>query len=251
MTELTDRDLTDLVYDLSEASIFFPEPPTVEIDGRQGALATWEGFGGFSWSLFQRGAYCNLCGNCCKNTHRRVWFWWPGERHPDNTQTLPITINGAKIDLQIHVNSDANGMARCDFLSDLDYDVQNYDGIWRKAAGCSLHGPDGGIKPNHCRTHPQTGVYKVRVGKTQVPMLSRRLPSRNFRWPTCPVDLKLIPLDAEQIATDTKMWQTWVEGYGNVPGCFVWQAYALWEELVNGPVPTTNILFKDRLLINA
>lgn len=234
LEQLTQRDLTDIAYDIREISIFFRDPITFSLPDRPDLqpMTVGQGLGGFSWSLFQRGADCNLCSNCCRNTHRRVWFWWSTEPHPDSVEHIRLELNGWVRDVWVHLNL-VNDQAKCDFLVDSVAEDGRAIGL------CGLH--EAGLKPNHCRTHPQTGVYLVNTTRGKVPLLSRRLPSRNWRWPDCPIDVAKVPMSNEQFETDSKMWEVWDQNLSGVPGSLVANAREVWSR---GPYGT-NVFFED------
>lgn len=237
--KLQPRDISDIAYDVEEISIFFDTPITFSILERPdlGEKTVGSGLGGFSWTFFQRGAECTMCGNCCKSTYRNVWFWWHDEPHPDSVEACTLVLNGHNVPIFIHYNSEANGMQRCDFLVDTEV-----NGV--VLGLCGLH--EAGIKPNHCRQHPMSSVHNVHLKDGVIPLISRRLPSRNWRWPKCPVDVAKVPMSADQMSTDRAMLKVWEKALWQVPGSHVVEARTLWEVTSGRILPqTSNLLFKD------
>ena len=241
---LSQRDSEDIGYDLTQLSIFFPKPIVLDIEGL--AATEWGmGYGGLSTSLFLRSTDCNQCGACCKNGHRTIWFWYAHEDHPEGVPAYQFEINGVEIPIWVHVNSQ-NGYAKCDYLVPLGYESRDLRGP-TPAEGCSLHVP--GLKPSHCSVNPQTGVWKTLTQHGLKLMLSRRLPSRNWRYPLCPIDVYNLQMNDEQIRQDEIMWAHWRRALKYVPGHCIEQAYDLWrathEQIRRDPeAPIENIYFR-------
>jgi hypothetical protein len=205
---LSTEDISHIVYDLLDVSIFFDFPISIQIQGR--TIEVGKGLGGFSWSLFQRGADCNSCGNCCKHTFRDLWFWWDSEPHrPEGLEPIVIQINRVPTTLWLHRNE--MGADRCDFLVDAK------DGD-RDVGYCALHAvPEkGNIKPAHCHAHPLTGVY-LHPGRQKY-LLNRRLPPRNWRWPNCPIKPEQTPYQVKDLLDDQYILTSWVKALMNIPG---------------------------------
>lgn len=241
--ELTERDYQDILYDLTDASIFFNKPLKVEFPEAKLSYQVGNGLGGYSWTLFHRGADCTVCGNCCKRTFRRIWFWWDTEdKRPDGLGSLTVLLNNHPITLWLHINE--QGEDRCDFLVD-----DTWNGL--EVGYCSLHRTlRGNIKPVHCHLHPLTGVYKVNTVRGTRYLLSRRLPHRNFRWPQCPIPVAEVPYLSKDFADDEFGLRRISKALHDVPGSFSHMAYYLWRDeamkALSGNPTSENIFFEDR-----
>lgn len=252
MFEPTKRDLEDIKYDLRDVSIFFREPLSVYIPGYP-EFKVGMGFGGYHWSLFQRGADCNACGNCCKRTFRRIWFWWESERErPRGLQPLDMRLNGKWTRIWVHVNSSYD---RCDYLQTQEEYLQfefRGDSYLQPKEYCDLHTSNlhdfRNVKPVHCRLHPLTGLYKH---KDRL-LFSRRLPSRNFRWPMCPIPIADVPYTMGDYIEDKVCLERLTLAVDTVPGSFSWSAFELWEDVMHflyeGTEKPGTVLFEENLM---
>jgi len=226
MFEPTERDLEDILYDLRDASIFFRNRLDVYIPGYP-EFKVGMGFGGYHWSFFQRGADCIACGNCCKRTFRRIWFWWESEKNrPRGLQPLDIRINGKWTRVWVWVNS---GYEQCDFLQEQDELVEfdfrgEHKTQWKEYCVLHLHEPN--LKPVHCHLHPLTGLYAHKGAL----LLSRRLPSRNFRWPECPISISEVPYTVKDYLDDRYSLEHLAMALEKIPGSWAWDAVRLWEK---------------------
>lgn len=244
---LRPQDWGDFEYDFGRTlSIFFAEPLRLEVPGvGEGTLGM--GFGGLAASLFQRGFYCTACGNCCYGDER-VWLWLPpfGPQVPYDTQFLTVFVNGKPLVLRVHVNARNAKTEGCDYLDrgqTLTFDGQPSRGQ------CTLWA-QGKTLPHHCRQLPDMAVYAPNSLRGRVPLLSRRLPPRNWQSPKCPIPVTEIPLDPATIRKDWDVWQTWVVALQDLPGCYVKQAFELWwakvQEVRRGR-PAENLYFADQI----
>jgi len=239
---LHEKDCIDIAWDWEMFSIFFPKPITLEFPEQGVTKTVGSGYGGLSKSLFQRGFDCNLCGRCCRNTHRRIWTWLPSETPHPNHRVVSIIINGqTEWNLAVHVNK--NGGVKCDYLTPIPGEFEL--GV-REA--CSIHDT---TQPVHCKTYPGVAVYNVRHGDSRVPLLSRRLPPRNWRWPKCPIPIYELPLARSDIENDLVIWDHWVSSFKSIPGNCVELAFDLYiktiQQVAEGTPQETNLLFSDFL----
>lgn len=241
--DLTPQDLGDFMYDWRTYSIFFESPVSVTVPG-VGEFTVGSGLGGFSPSIFVRGMKCIACGRCCYG-HERVWTWFetPGGRFPDDTVRLIITVNGHPLPLRAHVNRGNPRVDGCDYL--VQKGELSLDGVTPSKGFCRLW-RDGLDLPTHCRQLPDYGVYPVRTSRGTVPLLSRRLPPRNWRSPQCPINVQALPLDDTTLEKDRRVWRQWVDGLTGLPGSKIDLIYALWERYVTSP-PTGVIFFQDHV----
>lgn len=266
--QINEHDVSAILWDLEMTSIFFDEPLEVEIPGF-GTHSVGTGLGGFAWSFFQRGFNCVACGNCCQSLNgqpfnRRLWFWYANEPRPvrESIQELQIKINGIHRVIAVHINEH---QFQCDFLgpkqwveSDGIYDeipLENMKFVKSDAFPdlvpqqyCTIHSPNE--KPAHCMIYPGAAVY--RPGKAKIPVLSRRLPGRNWRWPQCPVDLHNSPMRQEDLDNDEYVLSVWQGALGDLPHSRVSECVELWRQTTRdiqatGKAPQTNVLFKEAL----
>lgn len=184
--------------------IFFDKP--VEIGGTMSS-----GPGGFSQTFFQRTQQCTACGACCKRTFRDEWQWFGVEPRPDEEMERRVEIfNGVEIEVFVYKNK--KGDAQCDFLQE--------DGK------CGIHMQ--GVKPIHCVMSPQIHAYVTRG----VYYLSKRLPSRNWRWPQCPIVMAdTPPPNEEEKKQDMKILETYYKAFGHVEGCMLGEIIELMPRL--------------------
>lgn len=233
--QLTQHDLQFLAWDLETVAIFHPQPLSVSVDGFQ-PFTVGMGLGGFSTSIFTRGDRCTACGACC--SHRRTWFWHDLENHAEDALPIDVVISGVKQRFWYHVTSSGNPLDGCDYLM---------PGVRGTPMGgpCRLHVP--GLKPLHCRMDPYMFTHKVRLSEgRQVRLLSRKLPSRNWAWPKCPVDIYHEPFTAETLQNDYRAFDDLERNYAGLPGSDMHAWLTVWRETVShGIVPDRNILFSD------
>ena len=255
---LTSSDIESILWDLKTLSIFFPEPLEVSIPGHK-SMTVGDGYGGFSWSFFQRGFECTACGNCCQSLHgefnRRLWFWYENEPRPEGLIPLEIEINSSRVPIYIHLNE---SKTQCDFLGDrswvpIDDDiVEQYQSHKIKLVetgdkvpiqSCTIHDPL--VKPAHCMMYPGAAIFPT--GKSKTLLLSRRLPGRNWRWPQCPIDVTNVPLRPQDTSLDRYVLGTWAKATRHVPGNDIDKAISLWElatfNTTHGQPPTESIQF--------
>lgn len=263
---ITERDLGSLEYDLSKVAIFYPEPLTIEIpEWDNKTIRIGSGYGGLSWSLFQRGEGCTACGLCCHNTFRRVWFWMPDQPKPRGLPEFEIYVNGIKRVLPYHMQKGGEDGERCDYLEPLLRDgvqvtEKNDLPIWL----CSLHREDespfaqqngpfehrGDLKPVHCRMSPFVAIHNVNTVSGTRQVLSRRLPSRNWRWPKCPIPVYDLPISKEIVDNDARNFEMLYQAYGDLPGSKMYEGLSLWRDLADqslaGSPPTETIYLEDQ-----
>jgi hypothetical protein len=235
---LLPRDFDDFVYDWGRTySIFFSQPLTLVVPG-VGKGTFGSGLGGFSPSIFSRGMKCIACGRCCYG-RERVWTWFvdPDVTPPEDTSAFTIFVNGAPVPLWVHVNRGDPRIDGCDYL--INKGSLSLDGVTPSQGFCRLWA-EGRDLPTHCRQLPDYAVYPVRG----TPLLSRRLPPRNWRAPKCPIDVASLPLDQETIEKDRYVWHRWLVGLRGLPGCHIEEIYELWEKLLHTP-PRTPVLFSE------
>lgn len=185
--------------------MFFED--VIELGGVRSA-----GPGGFSHTFFTRSQDCVFgCGACCRRTFRDEWHWLEGERRPDVELSEELfTINGQEIPIYIYKNQ--LGDKQCDFL--------NERGL------CNIHLE--GTKPVHCLMSPQVGAYEY----SGIFYLSKRLPSRNWRWPQCPINLAATPPpDEKERAMDRQILTRLSQGLGMVKGCILPDLLEVYDRL--------------------
>jgi hypothetical protein len=248
---LQPSDFGDFWYDFGRTySIFFQRPFELVVPG-VGREVVGAGPGGFASSLFARGFNCIACGRCCYGSER-TWSWLPGSTPPEDTIEVEITLDGHPLPLRVHVNQGDSHTDGCDYLRKTQPgEIQlSLDGVTPSLGYCSIWA-DGKDLPDHCRQLPDMAVYSPRSKRGRIPLLSRRLPPRNWQNPKCPVPINTIPLDQPTIEKDRAVWSRWVNGLRGVPGCFVEYAYELWEQTIDqtlqGFPPTGNLYFSDIL----
>lgn len=258
---LSPSDISSILWDLKTVSIFFEDPLEVDIGGN--LYSVGDGLGGFSWSFFQRGFDCTGCGNCCQSLHgefnRQLWFWYPNEPHPGSLDSLQIRINGQPLEIHLHRNVSTT---QCDFLGQRSWvpseeQSEAYRGhkinLVLNEQGqvpiqyCTIHEPR--LKPAHCVLYP--GAVVAPTGKARLPLLSRRLPGRNWRWPQCPIDVTSIPLRAEDIENDRFVFDVFASNLKDFPKSRVSECLGIWERTVSqvqaGKIPTESIRFSEIL----
>lgn len=241
-------DLISLAYNLKIVSIFHPQPLEVTVPG-VGTITAGNGFGGFSWSIFQRGEGCTACGRCCFSCRRRTWWWHDSDPRPAGLKPQEILVNGTRIPMWYHMTTNGARFEKCDFLGPLNApdgsQLHEEHGIpmW----GCTLH--DVQLKPVHCRMDPFLSVWNVTSKRGARNVLSRRLPSRNHLWPRCPIDLNLYPLTEAQAEQDWLNLHQLADSFQEIPGLRMRDALSLYYDTLvaslTGNPPQETIYFED------
>lgn len=222
-------DYDSVLWDLEQVALFFRAPLKVRLPGKSETFSVGSGLGGLHWSLFSRGFPCISCGMCChtdpgKIFNRRLWFWWASEPHPDaGVFATELEINGVAVPIRYHISADRSS---CDYLRA------------DKPKLCSIYQ----VRPAHCMATLGNCVM-YRVGKDRMPMLSRRKPSRNWRWPKCPAQVYTAPRTKQDIENDLYLFGVWKQNLAQIPGCVVREAEALYVRNLNQPA--RSLLFKD------
>lgn len=178
------------------------------------------------------------------NPHRRVWYWHEYDPRPDGLNTFDAIINGKRVTYFYHMQQDPGYTTACDYLDPYFVDgVQQKDIFGNLMHICTLHGDenpmnhqesvglrDPDIKPLHCSLSPFVMVREVSYNNEKRPVLSRRLPARNWRWPKCPIDLNKISLTHQIAAMDGRNLRRLLEEYRHLPGSRMEEAIRLWAD---------------------
>ena len=179
---------------------------------------------------------------------------------------IDVKINGLQTTFFYHMTSSGKRFEKCDFLipaytvegsnrgqgqlgSDLHLDNDpnrlvdiHGNPMWF----CSIQFKG---KPLHCKSDPFLSVHKVRTARGIVNLLSRRLPSRNWRWPKCPIDVANEPFTPEIAQLDLENFQQLYNSFGNLPGSQMIEGLQIWEaeasKALEGHAPSENIFFAD------
>lgn len=268
LAPITKADLPWFETELLKISIFFPEPLHLEVPGI-GELVVGTGYGGFSHTLFSRGDYCTGCGRCCLGQYRRTWLWSDHDPAPEGAPEIEVLINGHPHRYSYHLQTDVS-RGRCDYLEPVYWlEPHGFEpGIQAREEhdlpmwGCVLFGDQDfdveGRKqaqdPNRMPPGCQTGIFvepkKVNLKRGQRYLLSRRLPSRNWRWPDCPVDVYSTPYSSPVSKSDIKHLTGFRDNYRHIPGSCLEEALALYKSVsasvrLEGRTVEDNILLED------
>lgn len=174
----------------------FPEP--VEVTFPDGDVKHLGGWGGFSRTFFERGRGCYLAchGKCCEKYSAGWWFYLPSETPgPEPTEVEHIKLNGLPLVVRTHGN-EREETEGCDYLD--------------SEGRCTLY-LDGGRLAIPCNYLPHVDAH--RHGNEF--FWSKRLPSRNWRWPKCMVDPGTVTPDP---ADDRYLFEVLVNALWQVPG---------------------------------
>lgn len=237
-------------YDARLIGLFFKQKVWIDGIGSNGD-------GGFSHTFFERSQECTGCGACCRSNYQQTWYWYDFEARPDvslqpelmelgywkypsdyplnstgvcqicrkkllvnatGTGFMPCgecDKTGVIIDIPIWVHYNKAGLEKCDFLGT----AENPD-------HCSIH--KAGTKPLHCLMAPQVGAYHI--GDKYY--LSKRLPSRNWRHPKCPIIMiDTPPPNDQEKAMDREILERLQKAFGHIPGCMLNDILPRYERL--------------------
>ena len=187
-----------VLWDLRKLSIFFPEPLQVRLlPGPRTAVRTdrvYEvgcGYGGISELFTQRGEDCiEGCGDCCRAVKYSAILWYDAEEpryRGEGVLPVDILVNNRPLRVWLwpfkHLGS-------CAFLE-------------TDTGRCQIHSRGRAMM---CHFGPQTGLYKM--PKSDRLMLSRRIVSRNWRWPKCPIDVSKVPFTPKTVEENDLILRT-------------------------------------------
>jgi NAD-dependent dihydropyrimidine dehydrogenase PreA subunit len=225
-------DLISLAFDFEHVAIFHREPLKIVVPD-VGEITSGNGLGGFSHTVFERSEKCIVCGACCRKCRRRVWFWHAGDSHPEDVTPLTVVVNGNVVPMVYHASKER--FMTCDYQAE--------DGR------CIIHEPDR--RPVHCDFDPFSNIYTVNLSRGKRNLWSRRLPSRNWLWPKCPIDVATIPITEAQIDDDRRRWNILAKHYTQLPGSFMIEGLSILnQQWASRMVPEKNILLEDLLQIS-
>lgn len=176
---LSRNDLSAIVFDLRGISVFFEKPILVQFgeSGNYYSESIGYGYGGLSGTIWTRSTMCLTgCGRCCRTPYRNVWYYYSSETNrPDGLIDFDdITIDGKRIRLHLD-RQDKQPEENCSHL--VTKDVGN--GVLGDVCGIYEQ------RPAHCRQYPELFLTHSR-GRL---WWSRRLPSRNWGFPKCPIEM--------------------------------------------------------------
>lgn len=268
---MTKRHLRHLSNEFLLPSIFFREPIHIEMPELDFSVDIGFGLGGLSWSLFHRGEGCTGCGRCCSNLPMYLWLYHPLDPQPSGLPRVDLTVNGLTIPYSYHIEDPGDyAKTDCAYLDNLIVDgKQVYEVNGLPIRICVLHGTEdpipqtvdqdrdriytGDLKPMHCQLEPMTRAVRRRYGPDRRNMIvwERTLPSRNWAWPKCPVQVYKTPATEHVFRGQRRILAALERNYKDVPGNVFADALALWDELVEqtlaGSPPMATTILKDRI----
>lgn len=171
--KITKTHFDTLCWELRKLSIFFEHPISVKMSGWEAEVGS--GYGGLSETFTSRGEDCLPdCGQCCENVKYSVLSWLPSENAHPMAHRVGLRVNGKPFQLFAWP---FKSLERCEFLDPT-------------SKMCLVHDTH---RATMCHFGPQTGLYTLPKSDPPRLMLSRRIVSRNWRWPNCPIPVAEVP----------------------------------------------------------